>query len=471
MRSLVWFRSDLRVEDNTALYRAASVSTRGVIGLFLISPAQWTAHDWAACRVDLLRRTLGEVSASLGALNIPLLIAAADRFDDAPAAVMRVMKKHACDALHYNIEYEVNESRRDDAVKRAAAKAGAAVFDHHDQVVCPPGSIRTGSGTYYTVFTPFKKAWLKRIEETGGVRACPRPKKQEALGIAPDPVPRSAAWFQSATEEQRWPAGERHARRTLDEFAGCRINRYADDRDAPAADGTSTLSPHLAVGAISPRQCVLAAWEGGHRAFDRLPRGRAVWISEVIWREFYRHILVGFPRVCMHRPFRLETERVNWRDDPEAFRAWSEGRTGFPIVDAGMRQLRRVGWMHNRLRMISAMFLAKHLLIDWRRGERFFMQHLVDGDLASNNGGWQWSASTGTDAAPYFRIFSPLSQSKAYDPDGTFIRRFVPELADADAREIHDPPALMRARLGYPMPIVDHAEARARAIKAFEAIK
>ena len=202
--------------------------------------------------------------------------------------------------------------------------------------------------------------------------------------------------------------------------------------------------------------------------------GPATWISELIWREFYRHVLVGFPRVGMNRAFKPATERLPWRADEGRFRAWCEGRTGYPIVDAGMRQLAQTGWMHNRLRMIVAMFLSKDLFIDWRRGERHFMRHLVDGDLASNNGGWQWSASTGTDAAPNFRVFNPFAQSRKFDPDGEFIRRWVPELGGADARVLHDPALLAcerRAGLAYVEPVCDHSVARQHVIAAFRTLQ
>ena len=235
----------------------------------------------------------------------------------------------------------------------------------------------------------------------------------------------------------------------------------------PAVDGTSTLSPYLAAGVLSPRQCLRAAVEANRGRAGSGKMGVTTWISELIWREFYRHIVIGFPRVGMNRPFRLETDRLPWRYDEGQFQAWCAGRTGVPIVDAGMRQLAETGWMHNRVRMITAMFLAKDLFIDWRWGERHFMRHLVDGDFASNNGGWQWSASTGTDAAPYFRIFNPFRQSRRFDPKGDYLRRFVPELASVSAGEIHEPHRNVSLRTDYPTPIVDHANARKQAIEAF----
>ena len=257
------------------------------------------------------------------------------------------------------------------------------------------------------------------------------------------------------------------ARRWLRAFVSKRIESYHTLRDMPAEDGTSALSPYLAAGALSPRQCLHAAMEANRGRAASGKKGVTTWISELIWREFYRHVLIGFPRVCMNRPFRVETDRLPWRDDEDQFAAWCQGHTGVPIVDAGMRQLAETGWMHNRVRMITAMFLTKDLFIDWRWGQRHFMHHLIDGDFANNNGGWQWSASTGTDAAPYFRIFNPFSQSRRFDPEGQYIRRYVPELKALSADEIHEPSADVARKCRYPRPIVGHAEARTSAIAAF----
>jgi deoxyribodipyrimidine photo-lyase len=245
---------------------------------------------------------------------------------------------------------------------------------------------------------------------------------------------------------------------------------YGKNRDLPALDGTSVLSPYLAAGAISARACLAAAREadGGRvRLGGRRPSGLGVWIGELIWREFYTHITHAYPRLCKGHAFKPIDRAVAWRYDEGEFGRWRRGETGFPFVDAAMRQLNATGWMHNRLRMVAAMFLAKDLLIDWRWGERYFMRRLVDGDLASNNGGWQWSASTGTDAVPYFRVYNPTTQARRYDPDGVFVRRWLPELADLTGRGIFEPSSGRRA--AYPLPMVDHEHARARAIAGFKA--
>ena len=294
------------------------------------------------------------------------------------------------------------------------------------------------------MFTPFKKRLLSLLTE-------------EQTRVLPAP------WTLPPTPptEERWPAGEQEAQRRLRDFTAHRIAEYHEARDLPAIPGTSRLSPYLAQGLLSPRQCLAAA--------RSLPGpGSDTWVSELIWREFYRHVLIAWPRVSRGRAFQPQTETVVWRNNSAEFDVWCRGQTGIPIVDAAMRQLLAEGWMHNRLRMVTAQFLTKNLLIDWRWGERYFMEHLIDGDLASNNGGWQWSASTGTDAAPYFRVFNPTSQSRRFDADGHFIRRYVPELAGITDRSIHEPPPSVRTSCGYPVPMVDLKSSRQRAIDVFK---
>lgn len=475
MRSLVWFRSDLRVADNTALTHACRMADAGpdggIVALFVISPGEWRAHDVAPVRVDLMLRTLTELSRSLGKLNIPLKVARAATPADVPKAVVTCATDNRCDAVFFNKEYEVNEAARDARTTELFAAKGLKAHAYTDQVVLEPGTVLTEAGGAFTVFSPFKRKWIKEFQAAGAGSVLPTPKKQASIGVASDAIPERVPGFESKIPASLWPAGESHALKRLGTFADSMIHQYKAKRDLPAVDGTSALSPYLAIGAISPRQCIAAALDANQGKIDSGNEGCVHWISEVLWREFYVHVMAQFPRVCRHRAFKASTERIRWRDDPAGFQAWCEGRTGVPIVDAAQRQLLATGWMHNRLRMVSAMFLTKDLLIDWRLGERFFMQHLVDGFLASNNGGWQWSASTGTDAAPYFRVFNPYSQSRTYDPNGEFLRKWLPELAAIEGDAIHDPeelPGLLRSRVDYPKPIVDHAMARVRVLEVFK---
>ena len=471
MRTLLWLRADLRVRDNPALYHACDDSTCGVIAVFVICPAQWQEHDWSAARVDLILRCLGELQGELQKLNIPLLIHTEDRFADVPGALLTLARHHECDALYFNRELEVNETRRDAAATRAFESAGFEVRAFHDQTLVPPSTMRTGAGTVYTVFTPFRRALVGRLRREGLPELYGRPVRQPEVAASSDVVPQVVERFDSDGRSGPWPAGEAAAHRRLESFIEQRIRSYADSRDRPDIDGTSGLSPYLALGVLSPRQCLGAAVASNRNRLSGGAKGPDTWISELIWREFYRHVLAGYPRVSMNLPFRLDTEGLPWRDDEPGYRAWMEGRTGVPIVDAAMRQLSSTGWMHNRLRMITAMFLTKDLLIDWRRGERHFMRQLVDGDLASNNGGWQWCASAGTDAAPYFRVFNPYRQSRRFDPDGAFIRRHVPELGDLTGTRIHEPSEAERRACGYPPPVVDHTKAARRAVNAFRELR
>lgn len=468
---LIWLRSDLRAQDNTAL--TAAMERGPTLAVYLLSPAQWRSHDDADCKVDFWLRNLVELEQALGELNVPLLIREADTWDQAPEVLAKLCTQFKVEGLHLNQEYGINETRRDQAVQKAMEKAGVHFNSYLDQLLFKPGSILTKTGNYFQVFTQFKKVCYTRMHE-----AMPHPirtpKAQPAQSIKSDTVPDQVKGFATPSKALRdlWPAGEAEARRRMDAFADEQISYYKTERDFPAKPGTSQLSAYLAAGVISPRQCLHAALASNQGEFETGDVGTVTWINELLWREFYKHTLVGYPRVSRHRAFRPETEALKWRDAPEELRAWQEARTGLPIIDAAMRQLLETGWMHNRLRMVVAMFLTKNLLIDWREGERFFMRHLIDGDLASNNGGWQWSSSTGTDSAPYFRIFNPLSQSERFDPEGVFIKRWLPELADMNKKQIHDPSSIgdLFGAADYPKPIVDLSKSRARALAAFKAL-
>jgi len=469
MRSLVWFRRDLRIKDNSALQHASASANRdpdgGVIGLFIISPRQWAQHHDANVKVAFWIENLECLSKSLQELNIPLLIQVCDTFDQVPEVIAKICKKHNCDSLFFNREYEVNELGRDQAVVERCQLSKITVSRFHDRIIVPPKEISTKDGRFYSVFTPYRKVWDTRVEEFAKVLA--EPKKQTAINIKSSAIPSKIAGFDlSAGQPELYPAGEAEAAKRLKSFGKC-IAEYNVGRDLPAVAGTSGLSGYLAAGVISPRQC-LAAAKG------RDDDGTRVWVSELTWRDFYTHVMVGFPKVSKHLPFKDKTNALDWRTSKTDFDAWAAGQTGYPIVDAGMRQLNQTGWMHNRLRMVTAMFLTKNLLIDWRLGERYFMERLIDGDLAANNGGWQWSASTGTDSVPYFRIFNPFSQSKRFDVDGAFIKTMCPELEPVPAKALHDLKKLSAAikdhDIDYPDYIVDYKEGRERALAAFKGL-
>ncbi|UPQ80925.1 deoxyribodipyrimidine photo-lyase [Pseudomonas knackmussii] len=468
MNQLFWLRSDLRVADNTAL--AAAMNAGPTIALYLITPTQWLAHDDAACKIDFRLRNLRSLSARLAALNVPLLIRCVADWQAVPAQIIGICHEHHVDGVHINDEYGVNEQRRDDATAEALQRNGKNLHRHLDQLLFAPGSVKTLAGECFKVFSQFRKVCYARLSHS--LPHClPVPAAQAPMCVASDPVPNTVDGFAPPNDalQAYWPAGEDAALTRLGAFAQQALADYQLRRDFPAEPGTSQISPYLAAGIVSPRQCLHAALAENQGELNSGNPGAVTWINELLWREFYKHILVSYPRVSMGRAFRTETDALPWRHAPDELIAWQQGRTGFPIIDAAMRQLLSTGWMHNRLRMVTAMFLSKNLLIDWREGERWFMQHLIDGDLAANNGGWQWSASTGTDSVPYFRLFNPLSQSTRFDPDGRFLRHWLPELAHLNGREIHNPAKQngLFDPIDYPPPVVDLPMSRARALTAF----
>jgi len=468
---LFWLRTDLRLHDNTAL--SAAARSGPTVAVFLLTPGQWLAHDDAPCKIDFWLRNLRELSQALAELNMPLLIRQADTWDQAPAVLLDLCQTLGIDAVHVNEEYGVHETRRDQAVAKALESHGVDFHSHLDQLFFRPGSVLTRTGGYFQVFSQFRKVCYSRLH--GALPALvAAPAAQAPLPLSSDRIPSAVDGFASPAQSLRdlWPAGEKEARRRLESFADQQIDYYQSERDFPAKPGTSQLSTYLAAGVVSPRQCLHTALQSNQGEFDSGNVGAVTWINELLWREFYKHILVGYPRVSRHRAFRPETEAVAWRNAPRDLEAWQQGRTGLPIIDAAMRQLLATGWMHNRLRMVVAMFLTKNLLIDWREGERFFMRHLIDGDLAANNGGWQWSSSTGTDSAPYFRIFNPISQSEKFDSEGLFIKHWLPELAALNKKDVHNPAALggLFGVADYPQPIVDLASSRERALAAFKSL-
>jgi deoxyribodipyrimidine photo-lyase len=460
-RGLVWFRRDLRTRDHSALHSASAKSERGVVGVFLVTPEQWRLHGDAPVKVEFWMRGVRALALELAGLGIPLVVERAERESDVPRVLLELAARFECTEAYFNREYEVDERRRDDAVALAFAARGLGVSRFHDRVLLDPASVRSGAGRFYTRYTPFRNAVLRRLREEG-VRVLTAPKPR-----APISPPRAGGTplegFESEVDPRLWEAGEAAGLARLRSFSRAGLAEYAQLRDVPAVDGTSVLSPYLCAGMVSIRQCVGAAMRAEGE-------GAAKWLDELLWREFCQHILAAFPRVSMGRPFKAWARRIRWREDPAMLERWRLGRTGVPIVDAGMRQLLATGWMHNRARMITAMFLSKDLFLDWRLGEEHFMRHLVDGELAPNNAGWQWCASTGCDAAPYFRVFNPALQSRKFDPRGEYIRRWVPELAGVEGDAIHDPrgadPGLF-TRLDYPEAMVSREGLRDRVSAEF----
>ncbi|MCH8543538.1 MAG: deoxyribodipyrimidine photo-lyase [Alcanivorax sp.] len=480
MTALVWYRNDLRARDHQGL-SAALGSGQPVRAVYLLSPGQWDRHQVAPIRRWYVLSSLRELGETLGKLGIPLDIVPCETFDEAPEVLATYCRSHQIKALYCTREYPLNELRRDRAVADALRPLGVTLQGYDDAVVVPPRALKTGQGTPYTVFTPYRRRWDACLAEAPPTMPAPPKRPAGAAPVAFDVGvldKHERLLDLPDTLTRLWQPGEKAARQQLQHFVSDRLGHYRRDRDFPALPGTSLLSTALSAGTISPLRCVVLARaslaEGGKTGADKEgahKEGVSTWLSEIAWRDFYRQIMANFPHLAWGAPFRPETGFVQWSRDEALFQAWCEGRTGYPLVDAAMRQLNSTGWMHNRLRMVSAMFLSKNLFIDWRWGESYFMQQLMDGDFAANNGGWQWSASTGTDAAPYFRVFSPVRQSERFDPDGTFIRSQVPELRDLPGKQIHQPWKSPLLAAAYPAPIVPLDGVRERVTAAFKAAK
>ena len=437
------------------------------VAVFCVCRRQWRSHDVGANRLAFLLDSLHALAADLKALGVPLRLINEPSFEGVPRRIVKLALSMTASALAFNAEYPLNERRRDDQVRHACAAAGIDVTVHHGGTLLPPGTVLTAARTPYTVFTPFKRRWLA-LASPDVWQSLPAPRPQRRPEVKDSMIPGRWNGTSRGRVAALWPGGSRAAGSRLKQFMAKRASRYHVDRDYPGVDGTSALSPYLSTGCVSARQCLEAAVRGNGGRINGGDAGIVAWINELIWRDFYRHVIAQFPRLCRAHAFRRALDRLPWRDAPADLEAWKQGLTGYPLVDAGMRQLAETGWMHNRLRMLTAVFLTKHLLIDWRKGERHFMNLLVDGDFAANNGGWQWSASTGTDAVPYFRVFSPLAQARRFDADGAFVRHWVPELADAPLAALLDP--VRHVIRGYPRPIVDEKAARRRAIAVYRAV-
>jgi len=459
-RGLHWFRNDLRLRDNTALAEAAR-RCDALAAVWVFDDRILKSPRTGAPRVRFLLACLEKLAADLAARSVPLWV----RHGDPTAELDRLLEQHGFELLSFNRDTTPTAVRRDARVREAAEKRGVTIVERSDRVVFQADEIRTRTGGPYSVFTPYARRWRERFE------ADPRPPQRAPRlpgwdgKAASDPLPDADKLGFGDDGTELPPAGEEAARRRLRYFLEDRVARYGEDRDVPAVDGTSRLSPHLRFGTLSVRDCVAAAREVA-AADPKRARGAEKWETELVWREFYAALLEENPRV-LRQEWKPEYAGVRWDEAPELFDAWCHGRTGFPFVDAGMRQLLETGWMHNRVRMVVASFLTKDLLVDWRRGEEWFLQRLLDGDPASNNGGWQWAASTGADAAPYFRIFNPVSQGERFDPEGAYVRRWVPELAGLSGKAVHRPWDSPMLSGGYPAPVVDHAERREEALARY----
>ncbi|GAD79702.1 deoxyribodipyrimidine photo-lyase [Vibrio ezurae] len=480
MRTLVWFRRDLRTIDNTALIRAmdkvasSEAPDKGLIALFTVTPKQWQEHGVSERRQQLVVRRLEALSTELAQLRIHLRIEVVDSYQECGALISELCTRFAIEQVFANADYEVNELRRDALVKCSLERSDIPFSLYSDKCVFAPGGILTKQGRHFKVFTPFKNSWLQRFDAARLVVRKPVALTLNALFYAEHTfeLPREVKKFKAATNVNSdcWPVDTPALLGALRLFSLQKANFYHDNRDVPSVNGTSQLSPYLALGMLSVRQCIARLLNG--RNPEQLNLGEQTWLAELIWREFYQHLIYFQPKLCKGANFLVWCDHIRWQGDIAHLIHWQQGTTGYPIVDAAMKQLNQTGWMHNRLRMIVASFLSKDLLLDWRYGERYFMNQLVDGDFAANNGGWQWSASTGCDAQPYFRVFNPVTQGQKCDPQGEFVRHWLPELSSVPDKYIHCPWLWDEfASLDYPFPIVDHKTQRVRALQMYKEAK
>lgn len=462
-RTLCWFRRDLRLTDHAALHHALCQS-EAVICVFIFDTTLLAPLSHNDRRVDFIWQSLFELKTRLEALGSTLIV----RHDDPLSAIPALVQQYQAEAVFCNRDYEPMAILRDAAVANRLQDQGCRFFDSKDHVIFERDEVLTQQGRPFSVFTPYKNAWRKRLAAEPLPDYPTEPYFSALAPLPAEPLPSLAALGFQETDLNKIPihAGVRGGEVLMHDFYQ-RIQHYKALRDFPARKGVSYLSVHLRFGTVSIRELVRYALT------QDFNEGAESWLNELIWRDFYQQILWHRPDLVQGHSFKPEYQSLEWPGDDAHFKAWCYGQTGYPLVDAAMRQLLHCGWMHNRLRMVVASFLTKDLLIDWRRGEAWFAQHLLDFDFAANNGGWQWAASTGCDAQPYFRIFNPVSQSEKFDPNGEFIRRYVPELSHFTRQDIHapwlakHPPAGFKLGQDYPRPIVDHAVQRQKALALF----
>ena len=470
---LFWHRRDLRTTDNLGLAAAAeSDAGSGILPVFCFDDA--VLDHAGPPRVAFMLDALGELRERYRDLGSDLVV----RYGDPSAVIPAVAEAVGADRVVWNHDYSGLAEERDEAVRAALDEDGVAHDQYHDAVHHRPGAIRTNAGDPYSVYTYFWKKWQDREKDD------PAPEPEAAALVDPGPVDGVEGGTVPTLDDLGFDdpeadvpaAGTERAKALLEDFCDEDVYRYADRRDYPADGTTSRLSPHLKFGTIGVREVYERAQAARANAESDAERESVEeFVGQLAWREFYTQVLYFDQRVVTEN-YKDYEHPIEWRDDPEALQAWKDGETGYPIVDAGMRQLREEAFVHNRVRMIVAAFLTKDLLVDWREGYDWYREKLADHDTANDNGGWQWAASTGTDAQPYFRIFNPTTQGERYDPDAEYIKEYVPELRDVPADAIHDWPALSLSERrkhapDYPDPIVDHGERREAAIAMFEAAR
>ncbi len=472
--ALVWFRRDLRCDLHEGLSQAQRLGGK-VSCLYLGTPMDWTKYAVSPRQIDLIAQRLSHLRSVLKQYALPLHIAQTETHETTIPWLLNWLEGQGITHIYAQAEFTWAEKQRDRVLTRQLAERGIEFHLLPTATILPVGAIANQQGEMYRVFSAFRRRWWQtflthRIENT--VLQAPSLAQQTHFN----------GWVHNhnACEITQWsqqnallPVDDNAIQRQWRHFLEQDLSQYGTQRDFYGVNGTSRLSAYFAIGALSTQTCFQEVLRYYPHAIETdFKSGVGVWLSQMIWREFYYHLLAAFPELSCHRPFLLWTDGVQWQTNPQKAEAWKMGKTGFPVIDAAMRQLNTTGWMHNRLRMLVASFWCKDLLLDWREGEAWFLNQLVDGDFALNNGGWQWSASTGTDAVPYFRIFNPTTQSLRFDPSGAFLRAWLPELANVPNKYVHEPYLWAEFHtIDYPSPIIDHKVARLRAIEAYRLAK
>ena len=470
--ALVLFRRNLRLDDNRPL--DAALRAAGTVVPVFVLDDHYLTEDFSPPRLAFLAESLRELAEALAVKGSRLVV----RKGPVGAALAALARETGAEAVFTHADHEPHGRELHASARAMLQESGVALHEVEDLHLVPPDALLTEAGKPFTVYTPFSRRWLERDKEAPVPEPAriPTPDAVSASSFPSIPLDRPRG-LREAGAPRNPRGGSEAARLVWDVFREGALTHYAEERDRPDRGGTSRLSPHLRFGTIGIRRILHEAKETWKEAPPAGRKSVETFIKELAWREFYAGILFHHPGVLTEN-FRAEFDAFPWRTGEEAdrlFGAWAAGRTGYPIVDAGMRQLLAEGWMHNRVRMIAASFLTKDLLVDWRRGERFFRRQLADGDPASNGGGWQWAAGSGTDAQPFFRIFNPVLQGRRFDPDAAYVKRWIPELGAADLAaspaDLHAPWKLAAPPPDYPAPIVDHAAARVRALAAFSKMK
>lgn len=484
------FFRDFRQADNSGLSAASQLAAKEklpLVCMYVMCKDDLFAHGVSAFQLEYRLRSLQTLQDELAEKNIPLVYLNVDKRSQYVLAVVEKAKELGISHLFANIEFEVDELRRYTALGHHLVDENICFNPEYDSTLAIPGSIVTKSkGTQFSVFTPWYRAWCTHLKgQKRPFEARDKPQanlldfKSQNPKLFLHKVPSAPPGKQLTKEQQElfdknYKTGEKGAWEDLQAFiTSGRIKQYHVKRNDPSVDGVSHMSVHFASGTINARTVISSLMDHKLlRSIDSGNDGAREWARQIAWRDFYRHVLCNWPHICMHKPFIADLDSIKWEYNTEHFERWCQGKTGFPIVDAAMRQLISTGYMHNRARMVVASFLSKHLLIDWRNGERFFLENLVDGDFPSNNGGWGFSSSVGVDPQPYFRIFNPWTQAEKFDKDGAYIRKWLPELREIqDVKGVHNPYKngyeKIAKKNGYPPPIVDHAEARERALERY----